>query len=55
MFADLSELITTFIYERSRNLCGVRYLFFQIGRGKKMKARKGEAKHLGYEAGDIQG
>ena len=22
---------------------------------KKMKAKKGEAKHLGYEAGDIQG
>ena len=30
MFADLSELITTFIYEWSRNLCVcVRYLFFE--------------------------
>lgn len=57
MFADLSELITTFIYEWSRNLCVcVRYLFFETGRGKKKsKAKKGKAKHLGAEAGDIQG
>jgi len=55
MFADLSELITTFIYERSRNLCGVRYLFFQIGRGKKNESKKGRSKASRVEAGDIQG
>lgn len=34
----------------------VRYLFFETGRGKKKsKAKKGKAKHLGAEAGDIQG
>ena len=34
----------------------VSYLSFEFWRGKqKSKAKKGEAKHLGGEAGDIQG